>query len=158
MKSQNPTHVFTTTVVWDGGQDTSSYASYSRDFRVEIEGKPDLAGSADPAFRGTPDRVNPEDLFVSALSACHMLTYLALCARSGVRVQAYSDHATGILEPTAAKGGSFTSVLLEPVVTLAADQDAELAGTLHRAAHERCFIANSCSVPVEVQPTVKEGT
>lgn len=144
-------------VVWDGntGTGTSTYAGYDRHYRVEIDGKPDLAGSSDPAFHGDAARHNPEDLFLSALSACHMLVYLGLCAREGIRVEAYEDAAEGtlVLEPDGT--GRFTAVGLAPRVRVAAGTDVALAERLHDLAHARCFIANSCSAPVNLAPCVE---
>lgn len=143
-------HEYAARVIWTGSGEagTSDYASYDRDHRIVIAGKSDIDGSADPAFRGAPDRHNPEDLFLAAIAACHMLTYLSLCARKGVRVLSYDVAASGGLALTAAGGGRFDAVTLEPVVTVAAGSDLELATRLDDVAHEQCFIANSCSVPV----------
>lgn len=152
-------HAFAAGVVWEGntGEGTAGYASYSRRYRVTAEGKPDLPGSADPAFRGDADRHNPEDLFLAALSACHMLFYLSLCARGGVRVLAYEDRATGTLRIDPGGGGRFESVTLHPVVHVDADSDAEQAARLHETAHGLCFIANSCSVPIRHAPVIHVG-
>jgi organic hydroperoxide reductase OsmC/OhrA len=83
--------------VWSGGAlgPTKSVDSYSREFRAEFDGKPSLRGSADPAFRGDPALYNPEDLLLSALSACHMLSYLAVCAHAGIAVVSYEDAVVG---------------------------------------------------------------
>jgi organic hydroperoxide reductase OsmC/OhrA len=83
-------------VIWSGGSGpTKSVADYSREFRAEFEGKPPIHGSADPAFRGDPPLYNPEDLLMSALSACHMLSYLAVCAHAGIAVVSYEDSVVG---------------------------------------------------------------
>jgi organic hydroperoxide reductase OsmC/OhrA len=152
-------HEYTARVRWTGnlGEGTATYAGYSRDHVVEIAGKPELAGSSDPIFRGTPERHNPEDLFVAALSSCHMLAYLALCARGQVRVTSYEDEAEGVLALFPEGGGRFEEVTLRPVVTVSHPEMAEAARALHETAHERCFIASSCSVPVRVEPVVKIG-
>jgi organic hydroperoxide reductase OsmC/OhrA len=149
-------HAYAANLTWEGnlGDGTSGYSRYSRRYRVHVEGKPDLAGSADPAFRGEPDRHNPEDLFVSSIAACHMLFYLALSARNGVRVVAYEDEASGTLTVGPDGGGRFEVVVLRPVVTIAGPDGVDLAARLHETAHERCFIANSCRVPVRVLPVV----
>ena len=120
-------------VIWDGntGEGTRSYTSYDRRYRALVAGKPDLAGSADPAFRGDADAYNPEDLFLTSVSACHMLLYLSLCARKGVRVLAYEDDAQGRLVLDASGGGRFEEIRLRPHVTI----DDEDASTLH--AHPR---------------------
>ncbi len=92
-------HHYAVRLIWTGAQrgPTRDYQSYSRSYRVEIEGKPPLEGSADPTFRGDSGRHNPEDLLVAALSACHMLSYLADCARAGIEVIAYEDQASGMM-------------------------------------------------------------
>jgi organic hydroperoxide reductase OsmC/OhrA len=140
---------------WTGntGTGTSSYTTYSRDYLLHIDGKPDLQGSADHHFRGDPARHDPEDHFLAAIAGCHLLSYLALAARNNVVVLDYRDAATGVLSLDGS-GGRFTSVTLHPVVTIAAGSDRERARALHDTAHEQCFIANSCSVPIRHEPTI----
>lgn len=143
-------HEHAARVVWTGnrGAGTADYAAYGREHRIVVAGKPALDGSAAPAFRGASDRHNPEDLFLAAIAACHMLFYLSLCARGGVRVLSYECAASGSLAMTSGGGGRFEGVTLEPVVTVARGTDLALATRLDDVAHEQCFIANSCSVPI----------
>jgi organic hydroperoxide reductase OsmC/OhrA len=147
---------YVTDITWTGnhGTGTSTYDAYGRGFRIAVAGKPDLDGSADPAFRGDAKRHNPEDLFVASLAACHMLTYLALCARAGVEVLEYVDHAEGTLEVRGGSG-SFTRIALRPSVTVARAPDAARARELHEDAHRACFLAASCRVPIQVEPAVR---
>ncbi len=151
-------HHYTTLLVWDGntGTGTSSYAGYSRDYRIIIDGKPPIEGSADVVYRGNSSRHNPEDLLVASLSACHMLSYLALCAWKKVRVTAYEDDASGTMMANV-DGGRFTEVILRPRVTIAAGDDAALAMKLHETAHEQCYIATSCNFPVLHEATIVEA-
>jgi organic hydroperoxide reductase OsmC/OhrA len=155
----NAPHEYAARVRWTGnlGEGTSGYAAYGRRYDVLVEGKPDLEGTADPAFRGEADRHNPEDLFLASISACHMLSYLALCARSGVRVTAYEDDARGTIALHRGGSGRFEEVTLRPAVTVCNAETADLARRLHDKAHELCFIANSCSVPIHVEPVVRVG-
>lgn len=148
-------HRFECRLVWTGAANgpTQDYATYSREHRVEFEGKPPIAMTSAPVFRGDPSLADPEDLLVAALASCHFLSYAALCARKGVRVTAYEDHAVGIM----ARGERtfhFTDVLLRPRVTIAPDSDAALAKELHHRAHEECFIAASVNFPVRHEPTI----
>jgi organic hydroperoxide reductase OsmC/OhrA len=142
-------------LVWSGGAlgPTKAVESYSREFRAEIEGKPPLRGSADPAFHGDPTLNNPEDLLLSALSACHMLSYLAVCAHAGVVVLSYEDTAVGTL---ARREGRmrFVDVLHRPKVVLAPGSDIEKARALHDKAHDICVIANSVNFPVRHEAEV----
>ena len=147
-------HHFAARLVWTGAEHgpTRDYQSYSRDYRVEVEGKPPLIGSSDPAFRGDAAKHNPEDLLVAALSACHLLSYLALCAQAGIEVVAYEDQASGLMA-IKERRMRFVEVMLAPHVTIAAG-DLDQARALHEKAHETCFIANSVNFPVLAMPTV----
>lgn len=149
-------HHYRAALRWEGntGSGTATYAGYSRQYRITIDGKPDLVGSADPSFRGDATLHNPEDLLVAALSSCHLLSYLALCARLRVNVLAYEDDASGTMQTNNAGGGAFTGVVLRPRVTIAHDSDAAQAHALHERAHALCFIANSCNFPVTNEPTI----
>jgi organic hydroperoxide reductase OsmC/OhrA len=150
-------HDYKARLVWDGnlGTGTTTYQGYGRKYRLSIDGKPDIVGSADPMFRGDANAYNPEDLFVAALSSCHLLSYLALCARSKINVVAYEDNAHGILKLLPNGGGIFESVTLRPNVTLAPGSDEKKAMELHEQAHDLCFIAASVKIPVLHEPQVK---
>lgn len=150
-------HDYKAHLIWDGnlGDGTSTYTGYGRKYRLQIDGKPDLMGSADPIFRGDANVYNPEDLFVAALSSCHLLSYLALCARSKINVIAYEDEASGTLLLRPDGGGKFESVTLRPKVTLAPGADEKRALELHETAHDLCFIAASVSIPVLHEPQIR---
>lgn len=143
-------HHYKVTLNWTGneGTGTSGYGSYSRKHEVKVEGKPVLAASADTPFRGDADRYNPEEMLVASLSSCHMLWYLHLCADAGVIVTHYADQASGILQLEQNGSGRFTEVTLRPVVTVKEAGMLDKAQSLHKAAHQMCFIANSCNFPV----------
>lgn len=153
-------HAYHLDLTWEGntGEGTAAYRSYDRRYRIQIAGKPDLVGSADPTFLGDPGRHNPEELLVAALSACHLLSYLALCARRGLRVLAYRDRADGTMVTTRAGGGRFERVLLRPHVTVAPGSDLAVAQALHHDAHAACFIAASCNFEVACEPEVVVAT
>jgi len=142
------------TVTWTGntGTGTSGYRDYARAHEISAEGKPAIAASSDPVFRGDRARWNPEELLVAALSGCHQLSYLHLCAVAGIVVTEYVDHAEGWMEETPDGSAQFTRVVLRPKVTLAAGSDAAKAKELHHEAHEKCFIARSVNFPVENEP------
>ncbi len=156
MSTNRNTHDYKASIVWEGntGTGTSAYAAYERAHRIIIDGKPDIPGSSDPAFRGDPSRHNPEDLFLSALSGCHMLFYLYLCSANEIRVISYEDDARGTMTVNSEGGGKFDIVTLHPRVVIAAGNDETLAFELHDKAHELCYIANSCSIPIHHEPTI----
>lgn len=151
-------HEYAVSVEWTGnrGTGTSGYRDYSRDHVVRIEGLPDILGSADRTFRGDAGRHNPEQLLLTALAQCHMLSYLHQAAKVGVVVVDYQDAATATME-TQGSGGRFIQAVLRPVVTVADAEMVEAATSAHHQAHLDCFIANSVSFPVEIEPTVIVG-
>lgn len=142
-------HHFAVTVQWTGnlGTGTSGYRDYSRDHIVSSKGNPDIVGSSDRAFRGTPERWNPEQLMVAALSQCHLLSYLHAATRNGIVVTDYEDDAIGTMVQTPDGGGHFTSVTLRPVVTISSG-DPDIALAIHKEASEQCFIKASVNFPV----------
>jgi len=140
-------HRYTLDLIWQGDH-TRTYESYTREHRVRIAGKPELVGTADPLFRGDAALHNPEDLLLAALSQCHLLTYLALCARARINVVDYRDKAEGSLLLTKDGGGHFTDVVLRPEVVVAGAHMVAKAQHFHGEVHKYCFIARSVNFPV----------
>jgi len=147
-------HLYTLDLLWRGDH-TRTYESYTREHLIRINGKSELRATADPMFRGDTALHNPEDLLLAALSGCHLLTYLALCARARINVLRYSDKAEGTLVLTKDGGGHFSEVVLRPEVVIEDPAYVEKAVTLHAAAHKYCFIANSVNFPVRNEPVVR---
>ena len=150
-------HHYQATITWTGnkGSGTRDYGSYSRDHTVSLANKTPILASSDPSFRGDPAKVNPEELLLSALSGCHMLWYLHLCADQGIMVVDYQDTASGTMVETRDQGGHFTEVTLRPRITILDQSQVDKAMALHEEAHKRCFIANSCNFPVHHLPTCR---
>ena len=150
-------HSYATDLVWTGnrGEGTSGYRAYDRAHEISVAGKPVIPGSSDPHFRGDATRYNPEELLVASLSACHMLWFLHLCADAGIRVERYTDSATGAMQEAADGGGHFTEVVLRPAVRVAGDVEHARIDALHERAHELCFIAQSVNFPVRCEATLE---
>ncbi len=142
-------------VVWKRASADFTYDTYNRAHEVRFKnGDIVVPASGAPAFKGDADRVDPEEMLVAAMSSCHMLTFLAICARKRLTVESYEDDAEGFLE----KGGDgklwITRATLRPRVVFAAGtgvDDAALA-ELHHHAHTGCFIANSVKTAIAVEP------
>lgn len=150
-------HNYKLTAVWSGnkGEGTNNVRTYDRSHTVTIEGKPELVLTTDNPAVGDKSKLNPEDLLLSALSSCHMLSYLYVCAIEGIVVTAYTDYATGVMIEKAGGGGSFKEVTLNPIFYVADESMVEKAIDLHHKAHEICYIANSVNFEVNCIPTCK---
>lgn len=147
-------HHYKLTAVWNGndGTGTSNVRKYDRSHTVTISGKPELHLTTDNPAVGDKAKLNPEDLLVTAISSCHMLSYLYVCALEGIVIMDYVDHATGIMIEKKTGGGSFKEVTLNPVCKVADESMIEKAIELHHKAHEVCYIANSVNFEVKCNP------
>ncbi|GAB4262201.1 MAG: OsmC family protein [Pararhodobacter sp.] len=152
-------HAYTARIRWTGntGQGTAHYRAYTRDWEVAVPGKPPIPCSNDPMLGGNPALMNPEDLLLSALGACHMLWYLHLAAEAGITVTAYEDtpEGTGELAPDGA--ARFVAATLRPRITLKPGADLARAEAIHHEIHKVCFIARSVNFPVSIEPAFRIG-
>ena len=132
-------------ISWKRQTESFAYDHYNRAHDWKFDAGLTVPGSAAPAYRGEPDRVDPEEAFVASLSSCHMLTFLAIAARKKLVVDAYQDRAVGHMDKNAQGKLAITSVDLHPHVTFApgVEVDKETLKKMHHNAHENCFIANS---------------
>ena len=150
-------HNYNLTAVWTGnkGDGTKNVRTYDRSHTISIKGKPELFLTTDNPAVGDKSKLNPEDLLVSAISSCHMLSYLYVCSLEGVVITSYIDNATGIMFEQAGGGGSFKEITLNPIFYVADESMVEKAIDLHHKAHEICYIANSVNFEVKCNPTCK---
>ena len=142
---------------WTGnlGKGTAAYTAYSRNFELSAEAKAaHIPGSSDSAFRGDRTRYNPEELLIGALSSCHMLWVLHLCADAGITITEYADDAIGEMIENPDGSGEFTRVTLRPRMTITDSARIADALELHHKAHEVCAIARSMNFPVDHEPEV----
>ena len=144
---------FQAKLLWERG-DAGPLSAYSRDHSLIYGSGQRAAGSAAPDYQGAADRLNPEEAFVGAMSACHMLTFLAIAAHKKLPVAVYEDDATGLLGKNAEGRMAVTEVVLRPMVRFmpGVEVGAEALEKLHAAAHRGCFIAQSVKTAVRLEP------
>jgi len=141
------------TVHWNRQDKSFTPKEYSREHLWTFEGGSEVRASAAPKYLGDPALIDPEEAFVAALSSCHMLTFLALAARDGFVVDDYEDGAVGLMERNAEKRIAITRVVLNPKITWGGEAPKqEKLDELHENAHKHCFIANSVTTKIEVEP------
>ena len=150
-------HDFISKIVWTGnrGEGTRTYKGYDRTWDIALPGKKIISCSNDPLLGGDTGKMNPEDLLISALSACHMLWYLHLASSAGIVVTAYSDDPVGHGETLPNGAGRFLSAVLRPKISVQEGANLELAAELHQNVHAFCFIARSVNFPVRYEPAFK---
>jgi organic hydroperoxide reductase OsmC/OhrA/catechol 2,3-dioxygenase-like lactoylglutathione lyase family enzyme len=127
---------------------TVRWKANKRDLRaheIRLAGQA-LAGSCASERGGDPEKADPEELFVAAVSACHMLWFLDCARRERLRVVSYEDRPEGRMD-----AHRFVAITLRPRAAFAADTPTEMIEALHERAHQACFIANSITCPVKVE-------
>jgi len=139
-------------VTWQRTSADFKYESYPREHQVLFGGGLAITASAAAEYRGTAACPNPEEALVFALSSCHMLTFLAVAAKRKLVVDAYEDHAEGVLEKNAQGRLAVTRVTLRPCITWGGESpSAETIARMHETSHRECFIANSVTTDVRVE-------
>ena len=141
------------TVHWNRQDTPFTQKEYTRDHVWKFEGGSEVRASAAPQYLGNDALVDPEQAFVASLSSCHMLTFLSLAARDGFVVDDYEDEAVGLMERNAEKRIAITRVVLRPRIIWGGESpDPEKLDELHENAHKHCFIANSVTTEISIEP------
>ena len=127
--------------------------NYSTAHDIKFSDSQTIKGSPSPAFGGDDSAADPEQLFLSAVSACHMLTFLAVAANRGYVIDTYHDSAVATLAKNAQGQMAVVKIVLKPKVAFSGEKHptAEEYHTLHERAHAACFIANSVKSEVVVE-------
>jgi organic hydroperoxide reductase OsmC/OhrA len=150
-------HEYKATIVWKNDSQDFVKGRYSRAHEWRFDGGVTLPASAAPSVVPAPysreDAVDPEEAFIASLSSCHMLTFLDFARRAGVVVMSYEDEAVGVMERLAPGKMAITRVTLRPrIVFQGSVPDQAKLDELHHQAHETCFIANSVTTTIGIEP------
>ncbi len=153
---------YTATVQWERQDATFTDNQYSRAHRWIFDGGLEIPASSSPHVvalpYSNPTNVDPEEAFVAALASCHMLWALSIAAKQQFLVERYTDAAVGVMERNAAGRLAITRVTLRPEMVFGGPRlptEAQIA-QIHRLAHENCYIANSVTTEVIVEPVPQQ--
>lgn len=125
---------------------------FNRDHTVTFGSGQSIDASSAPEYKGNSAKVNPEESLLSALSSCHMLTFLAIAHLKRLPVASYTDNAVAELGKTESGKLAVTKMTLNPQVVFAkgVEVDQETLDKIHEKAHVNCFIANSIKSEVVI--------
>lgn len=142
------------TIEWQRAPNAVDPQTYSRNHQALMNGGQVVKVSAGVEYKGDASCADPEQLLLSALGSCHMLTFLAIAEVQGYTVEHYRDTPTGHLEKNAQGRMAITRIELSPVVRFSGSKqpDAAALAKLHAGAHRNCFIGNTLSAEVSVLP------
>lgn len=137
---------------WQRTENELQTGKFSNEHTVQYNSTYDVQVDAAPDWGGDAANTNPEQALASALSSCHMMTFLALSAKAGWPVASYHDYAEAHLGMNAKGQMSVTRIDLNPVVRFDTgfSVDAEELAQMQDRAHRYCFIANTLADSVEI--------
>lgn len=152
--SEHRMHRYAARCLWKGSTGVG-YEKYDRTHTASAPpAQSALLLSSDPAFRGNPEMLNPEQLVVMAASSCQLLSFLAVAARAHVDVLEYEDTIEAIMQEDDLPV-RITSIQLRPRIVVAAGSNEERVRHLVEVAHKECYIANSLKTSVTVDPQIE---
>ena len=142
-----------TSLQWARNGGPFARGNYVSAHTIRYSGGQTLNAAPSPEWGGDAAHADPEQMLLSALSSCHMLTFLAVAANRGYVVDSYSDDAVATLAKNAEGKMVVDRAALAPRVTFSGDKQPspEEYSKLHERAHAACFIANSVKTVVEVR-------
>ena len=142
-----------TSLTWSRNGGPFARGNYASDHEIRYSGGQTLHAAPSPEYGGNAAHADPEQMLLSALSSCHMLTFLAVAANRGYVVDSYSDDAVALLAKNAEGRFAVVEATLSPKVAFAPDHQpsAEDYAKMHERAHAGCFIANSVKTKVDVR-------
>src|SRR5215831_276348 len=155
-------HKYETRVTWSrGANEKFTDNRYSRAHEWAFDCGINLRASSSPSVVPLPlsaaDAVDPEEALVASTSSCHMLYFLFFAAKRGFIVERYEDRAVGVLEKNQAGKMFMSRITLHPRITFSGDKrpSSDELASLHHAAHDECFIANSLKSEIAVEPVLE---
>ena len=148
------THTYRSSLTWEGST-ADGYDQYDRAHGITVPpAREPLMLSGDPAFKGDPDRPNPEQLLLAAASSCQLLSFLAFAARSRIDVLAYTDEAEALM-PEDDLPVRITQITLRPRITVGPDANVDRVYRLVDKAHAECYVANTLNAEMRIEARVE---
>ena len=141
------------TLQWKNQGSDFNYDTFDRTHKISFPGGIEFKGTSAPEYLGKKELANPEEMLAATLASCHMLTFLAVCAKSRLHVTSYEDNPVATLDKNAEGKFAVTHIQLNPKASFQGETpSAEKLQELHAKAHRNCFIANSLACKMAVEP------
>lgn len=149
-------HEYQAQIHWQRDAQPFSDNRYSRAHVWQFDGGLTVPASSSPLSvplpMSAPENLDPEEALVAAASSCHMLFFLWLACKQGFSVDAYTDHAVGVMDKNALGKMAITRITLRPQIAFSGERrpTTEQLAALHHQAHEDCYIANSLRAEIVI--------
>ena len=140
-------------IIWKRESPDFSYEKYDRTHEIRFAGGQSVKASAATSYFGKAEHGNPEEMLAASVASCHMLTFLAVAAKSHFTIDEYQDHAVAVLDKNSEGVLAVTKIYLHPKIIFSGDvrPDSDRIIKMHASAHRNCMIANSIKSEVIVE-------
>jgi organic hydroperoxide reductase OsmC/OhrA len=140
-------------IQWKNTGNDFVYETFDRTHQVTYPGGIQHKASSAPEYLGKKELANPEEMLAATLASCHMLTFLAVSAKSRLHVETYEDEPIATLDKNADGKLAVTHIGLHPKAIFKGETPSpEKLQELHAKAHRNCFIANSLACKMAIEP------
>lgn len=112
-------------------------------------GAPEIAITPPADLGGKPGFWTPEDLLVSAVESCMLMTMLSVVKKQRITLQAYRSEASGVMEKTP-EGLRITRIDIRVAATVALAEEVEKMQRAVQIAERYCPVSAAVSCPVHV--------
>ncbi len=99
---------------WNRKEEELSPEKFSSEHEITYNEHYKVMSDTAPAWGGSANNTNPEQALAASLSSCHMMTFLALAAKTKWPVSSYTDHAVGHLGKNSKKQMVVNRIDLNP--------------------------------------------
>jgi organic hydroperoxide reductase OsmC/OhrA len=147
------THRYESRVRWTGSTGLG-WEGYDRTHTAIAPPAEQEIGLTTGEAQGDPAILNPEQLLLMAASSCQMLWFLHLAAKARVDVVEYDDAATALM-PEDDEPVRITEIALRPRIAIRGEASEDRVRKLARTAHEHCYIANSLTSAMTLEPEIE---
>ncbi len=122
---------------------------------AQARDKPDIPVACPPVFcKGSPDDMwTPEQLFVSSLEVCVLMSFISQAKRSGVTFTSYKSEAKGRLE-FVGEDFMFSQITIDIKIEVPEDQDPDTVRTVLAESKTRCLVSTSMKTKVNIKANV----
>lgn len=147
-------HTFAVSLRWRNTRafDGELVREYSHEGFATIPGHAALVTSAAPDFGGDPNLWNPEELLMTAIAQCHLLSFMYIANRDGHEIVDYLDDVEGEMQFSGGSG-HMTSVTLKP--TVVTHLDPAVVAAIHEEAKGMCVMRQSVNFPINIVGDVR---
>lgn len=137
---------FNTTFTWQPEHDEQGLASAG-------PGAPGLAITPPADLGGKPGYWTPEDLLVSAIESCMLMTTLSVVKKQRISLKSYRSEAAGKMEKTP-EGLRITGLVIRVTAAVGAPEEVEKFQRAVGIAERYCPVSAAVNFPVHVEVQV----